>query len=159
MCKFFSKGLEQPSPSDIVAQDSLEVQYHADKRISVLILLDQLNIPFTKEPRVWISPIPDTGSMDPVFDHEHNNIYIQGLDAANQAILVSWLFDEWWNKKRANIIIYQLPGSNPVVHRLLKIDIDGQGRKWWFKGDNNRSKDPVPARDENIKWLMIATIY
>jgi len=158
MClsKLFGRTQDVPSPSDIV-KDIGTQYYEMTNRVE--IDLNHLNIPFTKPPKIWVSPIPDTDSMDPVFDHGHGNIYIAGSDEDNQNILLEWLSNEWFYDKRANIIVYQLPGQNPIVHRLDHVAWTGKGRKWWFKGDNNISKDPTPASDNDIKWLLIGTIY
>jgi len=159
LTKLFRRGANLPSPSDIVPKASLTYN------TGILeIKLDNLFIPFTKPPKVWLSSIPGTRSMDPVFDTEHNNIYIQGADSENQKILVDWLAKEWLNKKMANIIVYRIPSDfrQPAkiyaVHRLSRVEIDGE-RKWYFKGDNNITEDPYPAKDENILWVCVGSIY
>ena len=160
MCRlsnlFKRSGLDLPSPSDIIPEEAISY----DKATGKLVVdLSKTNIPFTKLPKVWPCSIPATRSMDPVFDHSHNNIYLAGADEDEQKIMVEWLAKEWFEKKSANIIVYQIPGKISIVHRLDAITTDQSGRAWWFKGDNNITKDPEPARDENIKYVAATIIY
>lgn len=169
LSKFFTGTVERPSPSDIVPEGNIRYDVSAGL---ILILLGGLNIPFTKPPKVWISSIPGTLSMDPVFDKEHNNIYIAGIDNENQKSMVDWLAKEWFDKKMANIIVYRImanPADSPLdfskahkiypVHRLSRIKVEAGERKWYFKGDNNITEDPYPAKDENILYLCIGTVF
>ena len=144
--KLFTGTIERPSPSDIVPRSSIA---HDANIIS--IDLGVLNIPFTKPPTVWIPSIPDTNSMDPVFDYGHNNILIAGVDEIEQAILCAFI-------KKGDIIVYTMPGKNPVIHRVVAINSDAEGRWFTLRGDNNASNDPHKVRDVNIKWLYIGTI-
>lgn len=158
----FRRTVDVPSPSDVVPRDSI---YYYETTNRLEIDLKRLNIPFTKPPKIWTPSIPGTKSMDPIFDKEHNNIYIQGADGENQEILLDWLAEEWFEKSMANIIAYRIPGdlSLPAeiyaVHRLSRIISDNKGRKWYFKGDNNATEDSLFARDSNILFLCIGTIY
>ena len=169
MCKLSRKlGMDKPSPSDILKEgygalfltDGVRLlkggPYHVVKR-------ELLNIPFECDPRLWICTIPDTNSMDPVFDSEHINLYIQGFGKTDQKIMVDWLVNEWFYKKSANILVYRTNGvgSTSVVHRLkdIKYGKDNLTRIWTFRGDNNRRDDPWKAGDADIQWLLIGTIY
>lgn len=169
-----SGTIDRPSPSDIFPQSAIKWN-SADSKLE--IDLSQILIPFTKTPKVSVSSIPGTISMDPVFDKEHNNIYIAGADGSNQQILVDWLAKEWFDKKMGNIIVYRVmanPDADPwdfskphkfyAVHRLLKIDLVRGQHHWWFRGDNNflwffRTRDPYPALDRNILWLCATIVY
>lgn len=149
-------GLDLPSPSDIIPEEAISY----DKTTGKLVVdLSKTNIPFNKLPKVWPCPIPATRSMDPVFDHCHSNIYLAGADEDEQKIMVGWLAKEWFDKANANIIVYKIPGKIYAVHRLDTIETDNMGRKWWFKGDNNATRDPYPARDEHVKYVAATIIY
>lgn len=156
LSNLFKSTSEQPSPSDIVPEGSLSMA--AGDKLLVNIDLAKLNIPFTKPPKAWIPMIPDTNSMDPVFDYGNNNILIAGADPENQKILVDFL-------KVGDIAVYRIPSDpgQPAlaydVHRIVKIGQDKQGRYFRFKGDNNSSTDSYIVRDDNIQWLSIGVIY
>jgi len=149
---FKPKKWEIPSPSDIVPKDSISII-----DTNVVIDLTKLNIPFTKSPKIWIPDIPDTGSMDPNFDSEHNNILIQGADEPNQKILVDWLAEQT-EKEFHNIAVYN---NNHLyaIHRVIGVAYDKEGRYFTFKGDNNPTNDPYPVRDFHIQWVSIGTIF
>jgi hypothetical protein len=148
LAKFFTGTIERPSPSDIVPKSNI-VYNSANGKLEVT--LTGTDIPFTQPPKVWVPTIPDTNSMDPVLDAEHNNILIAGADEDNQKILVDFL-------KVGDIAVYQVPEMR-AIHRIIKIETDAVGRKFTFKGDNNPQADPFVVRDENIEWLSIGTIY
>ena len=148
LAKFFTGTVERTSPSDIVPKNNIHYNSETSK---LEVTLTGIGIPFTSPPRVWIPTIPDTNSMDPVLDAEHNNILIAGADEDNQKILVDFI-------KVGDIAVYQVPGMR-AVHRVIKIETDAVGRKFTFKGDNNPQADPYEIRDENIEWLSIGTIY
>jgi hypothetical protein len=156
--KFFLGTVDVPSPSDIVPSESI---YHLEGSSQVHIDLSRLNIPFSRLPKVWIPPVPDTNSMDPGFDHQHNPILIAGADEENQQIMVEWLAQEWKRnpKTAANIIVYQLEGGYPYIHRIVAMGEDAEGRYWRLRGDNNFRRDPYKVRDRHIKWLCIGTVY
>jgi len=155
--------IERPSPSDIVNDAIGLLTGGITKSIDGYHRIDKtlLDIPFAEDPRLWICPIPDTNSMDPLFDHGHSNLYMRGVNAPDQRLMVNWIADQW-DDGMANIIVYKLTGYS-VVHRLHDIQLVGhpghEERAWWFKGDNNIRKDPHPARDSEIKWLYIGTIF
>ena len=146
--------IDKPSPSDIFPQDAI-----SQTGTGITIDFRQSSIPFTKLPSVWISAIPGTKSMDPVFDKEHNNIYIKGADEANQSILIEWLAEEWFTNKRANMIVYRDQDSTLIIHRLSEISISNGMREWRFKGDNNKTEDPCVVYDNQIEWVLATIIY
>ncbi len=157
MCLFKKKETiviqrDVSSPSDIVPRDAI-----CNIENSIVIDLCELSIPFTHPPKVWIPPIPNTDSMDPVMDCQHNNILIQGMDKENQRIMVNWIAEEWFSKQMGNVVVYQ--ADMLIIHRLVKVEYDEDGRVFTFKGDNNTSDDPYRVRDDDIKYLSIGTIY
>ena len=145
--RFFGT-FEHPSPADIVPHKNILVQ---STPVGVWVKLVRLNIPFTKDVKVWVPMIPNTNSMDGVFDFGNNNILIQGADDTNQKILVDYLIV-------GDIAVYETL-RGPTIHRIVKIGQDKEGRYFKFKGDNNPAKDPGKIRDEQISWLSIGVIY
>ena len=158
--ELFTAGMDKPSPSDIVPRSSITT---IDSNI--VVSLAKLNIPLTKTPKIWIPEIPDTNSMDGIFDFGHNNILIAGADKKEQKILVDSLMV-------GDIAVYRImqnPDDKPEdfskshksysIHRIIEIGSDNEGRYFKFKGDNTPVKDPYEARDSNILWVSIGTIY
>jgi len=149
LSRIFSGTVERPSPSNIVPEGNIRHDITANL---ILVSVGGLNIPFAKPPKVWIPPIPDSNSMDPAFDHGHNNILIAGADIFEQIKMVDFL-------KAGDIAVYEVETGRPIIHRIVKIGQDSQGRYFRFQGDNNTVKDPYKVRDENIQWLCIGTIF
>jgi len=156
--KFFMGTVDVPSPSDIVPRESI---YHLENTGMVHIDLNRLNIPLTKPPRVYIPSVPNTDSEDPIFDIGHNTILIAGADEEDHRILIEWLAEQWRQNPRtaANIIVYQMDGGYPYIHRIVAMGEDAEGRYWRLRGDNNFRRDPYKVRDRHIRWLCIGTIY
>lgn len=144
-----------PSPSNIVPDS--QISY--DDAGKLTIDLSKLNIPFTKLPKVWYPGASSVSwsSMEPVFSKDNNWLLIQGADAADQKALVDFI-------KVGDIAVYRIPADLSqasvwyAVHRIVKIGKD-DSRYFVFKGDNTALNDPYKARDENILWLAIGTIY
>jgi hypothetical protein len=166
MCFKFKGTVELPSPSDILTPGMAYLTdpgaFYNDG-IRLRLKKEYVIIPFNQDPVVWACSIPDTNSMDPVFDKGHDNLYLQGENPADQGILVNWLAQEWLSppvgeKPRANIIVYRTT-SIYAVHRLAEIKQDIQGRKWYFRGDNNSTRDAGFARDSEIQWVLTMTAY
>ncbi len=164
------EGKEHPSPSDIIKQESIselvvngiyrtdDPDPHKMHRVSVA----NLHIPFTEDPYVWLPSVADTGSMDPNQDYGHNNMLIAGYDSANHQIMLDWLATAWEDDiiNAANIVVMRSDdGLYFLLHRLVEMGTDDQGRYWRTRGDNNKLIDPPVWRDRNLEWLVIATLY
>lgn len=151
--KLFTGTIERLSPSDIVKRDAISFMVS-----NLIVDLTQLNIPFSQRPKVWICSVPDTNSMDPGFDYGHNNILVAGADEADHKIMIDFL-------KVGDIAVYRIPPdlSQPakayMIHRIVEIGKDGEGRFFRFRGDNNSSRDLYKVRDENILWVCAGTIF
>jgi signal peptidase I len=78
------------------------------------------------------------------------------VDAGHTCILTSSYKPE--ELTVGDVVVYQAP-DRQILHRIIKIEQDSQGRRYTFKGDNNYRKDPYTIRDEHIKWLLIGIIY
>lgn len=141
---------ERPSPQNIVPESSIQII--SDDNPKVEIDLTRLNIPFTRPPVVWIPSVPNTNSMDPVFDEGNNCILIRGADEENQRILVDFI-------KVGDIVVWAESETKLVIHRVVKIGRDSKGRFFRFKGDNCWFQDPWIIRDSDIRWLSVGVIY
>ena len=146
---------EVSSPSDIVPRDG--IYYNGDGLLTVD--LRKMYIELDKPPSVWIPDIPDTGSMDPVFDSEHNNILISGQTLEDHEKIVKSI-------KLGDIVVarippdYALPSTYYVIHRVWKIGQDyDSGIYYILKGDHNQGDDGIKVRAKNILHLSIGTIY
>lgn len=164
-------GLERPSIMDIVPTGAIKVNRARNK---VTIDFTQLNIPFTKPPHLLhIMEIPDTNSMDGVFDTGNNNLYFQAADEENHLLMLDWI-EHHWNYSRGmqtvdavyRIMVNSdddpLDFSQPcyyyAIHRVVGIGRGDGGRYWVFKGTNNNKPDPYTAKDENVLFVNGGTI-
>ena len=152
MCMTIKAGT--PKPSDIVPQTSIAY----DELGNIRIDLTRLNIPFTVPPIPHWPVTPGTKSMLPTFGAGHNNLFLEPVDEINHSILVDWLAYQT-NKGYRDIIVYQIPGQNPIVHRVVKCASDQSGRYFKCKGDNILYSDPGRIRDEHIKYISAGIIF
>ena len=132
--KIFKPTPEKPSPRDIIPRN--DIQYsQASKQVTIS------NI----EPEIWLTTVQDTNSMDPT------------VDAGHTCILTSSYRPE--DLVEGDIVVYEYIPGKTILHRIVKIEQDSQGRKFTLKGDNNYRKDSYAIRDEHIKWLLIGILY
>ena len=145
---------EVPSPSDIVPLAGI---YHDGQGIAT-VDLRKLNIGLRLPPQVWIPEIPDTGSMDPVFDAGNNNILIAGQDAGDHLLITRAV-------QVGDIVVarippdYNEPAQYYVIHRVWQMGMDDQGIYYILKGDHNPVDDGIKVRPEELLWLSVGTIY
>ena len=128
--KFYLKksGLERISPNDWVSRDQIDY----NEKLGLLTI--------KLEPRVKIFSIADTNSMDGILDIGHNVIGTDNFDKAKLAV--------------GDIVVYQIY-TTKIVHRIVEITEDKNGRIYRCRGDNNIEVDPYFLRDLNIKYLVI----
>ena len=157
--KFFTGTVERPSPSDIFdrAQVLVEGGFYVDDTGRTRIKRDRLFLPFKEDPEAWFCEVPGTGSEDPLMDFGTYNVYIRGVTPVDQQAMVEWLAKEQ-AAGAANLMVYRSPWTY-AIHRNVAVSQDSKGRRWYFKGDNNASRDPGYARDNEIQWLLGAVIY
>lgn len=163
VCKLtnvFKPTVDQPSPSDIVRDDQVislftgGTVYHDG--VHWRIRRDVFNIPLAEDMKLWVCSIPDTNSMDPVFDAGHKNLYVWPTNHADKNQLRNWMVEQY-NAGNRDIAVYR-NATTYAVHRISRITMDKTGRRWYFKGDNNAREDSGYARDSEIEWLYIGTI-
>lgn len=126
---------EVPSPGDRIPPENIIYNKVAHK-IEILGIL----------PNIWLVEPQDTNSMDPTVDIGHTLILTDNFKPDDLS--------------PGDIVAYQLP-EKPylILHRIVRVETDSQGRKWTFKGDNNYSEDRYEVRDEHLKWLKLGVIY
>jgi len=125
-------GQERISPQDWVRRD--QIDYDAGLRRLVVDL----------EPNIKIFSLADTNSMDGLMDIGHNVIATDYFDKAKLAV--------------GDIVIYQVY-TTKIVHRIVSIKEDANGRIYRCKGDNNTRIDPYYLRDLHIRYLVLGIIY
>ena len=125
-------GLERFSPNDWVKQDQID---YIEKSKLLTIKL---------EPNVKIFGIADTNSMDGLLDIGHNVIATDHFDKAKLAV--------------GDIVVYQVY-TTKIVHRIVEIKEDANGRIYRMRGDNNVDTDPYYLRDLHIRYLVLGVIY
>mgnify|MGYP001577338382 CR=1 FL=1 len=140
-------GTKPKSPSDWLREDAMS--YNEDTGI-LTVDLNKMNVQLEMPPRLWYPPIPDTGSMLPVFGAGNNNLLIWGRTPNDQKALLDFA-------KAGDIAVYRTDRFY-AIHRIKK-KIVGTVRKWIFRGDNNTVDDPDAASDEQLQWVSLGTLY
>lgn len=162
---------DKPSIADIVLQTGILADDYSKKFI---IDMHQLNIPFTKPPVLLpIMEIPNSKSMDGLFDYGNNNLYIKPADEINHRFMVDWISTQWLLTSGLQTVdavsrIMANDEDDPedftkphlwyAIHRLVEVGFDEKGRYFWFAGINNPERDPFVCRDRNVLWLNTGTI-
>jgi len=93
----------------------------------------------------WAS-YTNTNSMDPLLDTGANGLEITPKNE-----------DDIY---RGDIVAYEskiTPGL--IIHRIVDIKEDEEGKYFIFKGDNNNTSDPEKVRFSQIKYILIGIIY
>ena len=125
-------GLERISPNDWVKRDQID---YIEKSKLLTIKL---------EPNVKIFSVADTNSMDGLLDIGHNVIATDNFDKAKLAV--------------GDMVVYQIYLTK-IVHRIVEITEDKNGRIYRCRGDNCIDTDPYYLRDLHIKWLVLLIGY
>ena len=122
---------EKPSPANRITEDQIEVY---DDR--VIIKLQNAK---------WAG-FTDTNSMDPLIDEESNAIQIvpQSEDEIQIGDIISY------DSKTYHTMI---------IHRVVYISEDENGKYFIAKGDNNPDPDPEKIRFNQIKRILVGILY
>ena len=133
--KIFIGTEDIPSPRDIIKKHQISWDYTKES----------ITIHGVKG-YVWITGVADTNSMDGVFDYGHTVLLIKEFERNELAV--------------GDIVVFRPTRyAQQIIHRIIKIGEDAQGRWYRTKGDNNYRKDPYILRDTHIKFLCIGIIY
>ena len=130
----FKPTVDIPSPRDIIDQRDIEFD-----EIKQRITIDNIM------PPIWLTTVADTNSMDGTVDMGHTCILTGHFNHADLKI--------------GDVVVYDVGLGFTVLHRIIDIKEDEQGRKYTTKGDNNHQADGYELRDAHIKWLLIGIIY
>ena len=123
--------VEINSPHDRIKESQIHI--HQDK-----IIIDI-------EGASWAS-YADTNSMDPVLDYGANGLELKPKSEDDLFI--------------GDIVAYESKITNElIIHRIVDIKEDSQGKYFILKGDNNITKDPEKVRFSQIKYMLIGIIY
>jgi len=95
-------------------------------------------------PNIWLAGVDDTNSMDPVVDAGHTCILTNNFEHKDLTV--------------GDVVVYQYY-TKKIMHRIVKITKDSEGRIFTLRGDNTGRHDPFILRDQNIKWLLLGIIY
>ena len=144
----YKPTVDIPSPRDIIPNENV---IHFENQNCITIRLHKPNLPINREPDVWLTTVADTNSMDAMVDYGHTCILIKGQTRAEHRALVQSL--------RVGDVVVYTNGTDNILHRIIEITTDEQGRKYKLKGDNNWAPDPYIIRDAHILWLLIGVIY
>ena len=135
-------GKEIPSPRDIIAQS--DIVYLGDKQIVTIgnVL-----------PKVWLTTVADTNSMDGTIDIGHtmilsnNKKYLDKVDIGDIVVWQKWVL--WVNKL----------ASKTIMHQIIAIAEDDKGWFCYTQGINCPSKDPWKIRRKDIMWIALGVIW
>ena len=125
--------VDKPSPRDITLQGN--IKYIKSKKT-----IEIRNVP----PTIWLTTVQDTNSMDPVMDYTHTCILTDNFDPRDLAV--------------GDAVVYRA-GAGQILHRIVEIGTDEEGRYYRLKGDNCYYIDPYIVRGKHIRWLLLGVIY
>ncbi|HLC63130.1 MAG TPA: hypothetical protein VJJ21_02315 [Candidatus Nanoarchaeia archaeon] len=86
----------------------------------------------------------NTNSMVPFLDEGTNAIQIQPGNPEDIQL--------------GDIISYEY-GDSIIIHRVVEINEDSEGKYYIVKGDNNPQEDPIRVRFPQIKRILVGVIY
>jgi hypothetical protein len=122
---------EQNNPKDRIKESQIHVY---DNTVVI-----EINDP------EW-STFTDTNSMDPVIDKGANAIHIVPKYEDDLEI--------------GDIVAYESKyAKGTIIHRIIDIKYDEEGKYFILKGDNNPKEDPGKIRFSQIKRVLVAIIY
>jgi hypothetical protein len=122
---------EKSSPKERITEDH------------ILVMKDKVQININDAQ--WAT-FTDTNSMDPV------------IDAGSYAIEVTPKSED--DLSVGDIAAYSSDfADGTIIHRIVHIGNDEQGKYFVLKGDNNPTSDPGRVRFSQIKSVVVAIIY
>ena len=131
--RFYLKqsGAEKISPNDWL-KDSDIIYLDNDGLLTIKL-----------KPKVWVTGVSDTNSMDGLVDYGHHVILTTAFDKSKLAV--------------GDIVCYQYY-TRFILHRIVQIK-EGANRLYKCRGDNNITDDPYWLADANIKYLCVGILY
>ena len=86
----------------------------------------------------------NTNSMDPLLGDMSNGLEV--MPESEDDIYVG------------DVIVYETD-IGLIVHRVVEIGSDEDGKYFILKGDNNTSKDPYKVRFDQIRYVLVGVLY
>jgi tetrahydromethanopterin S-methyltransferase subunit A len=126
---FTENSKDLMSPSDRIKQSQIHVY---DKR--VVIDIDAQ----------W-AKIANTKSMDPILDE---GTFVLQIIPENENDI-----------NLGDIITYISPEGLRIIHRVIDINFDDEGKYFILKGDNNKEPDPYKVRFDMIDRILVGILY
>jgi len=127
----FIVSKEQASPKDRIKESQIHVY-------------DDYVVIDVSDPE-W-STFTDTNSMDPFLDKGANAIHIVPQDEDELQV--------------GDVVAYEPSFTDStVIHRIIEIGEDEDGKYFIMKGDNNSQADPGKVRFDQIRRVLVAIIY
>ena len=99
---------------------------------------------------LWVTPVANTKSMDPVIDSIHIALleeYPQYKDGFGFGDLCV-----------GDIIGYEVY-PKIILHRIIAINEYEGGRIYTCRGDNTAGQDPYAIGDVHVKWVLVGILY
>jgi len=153
MC--FSKKKVEPIKVSLDS-NTLEVEWNryppesGIERISPQGWIDRSKVEFYKDKMVIRGKdlsygiLADTNSMDGVMDYPHTTINEKDFDRDSLKV--------------GDIVSYNA-GVGLIIHQIIRIEEDAQGRLYTLQGINNHIPDGYLVRNSNIVSVMVGLIY
>ncbi len=92
------------------------------------------------------SEYEDTNSMDPLLDKHSNGLEVKPEKEEDITV--------------GDVIVYKPKwASGFVIHRVVSINEDEQGRYYIVKGDNSDTVDPEKVRFDQVAGILVGIIY
>ncbi len=121
---------------------------------AVIIKKGDLTILLDEDPKVWLTTVQDTNSLDTFIDYRHTVVLIAGANEKDHERILDAIIP-------GDIVVYEVPGQ-VIIHAVKEIKIDPRnGRTWTTHGLNPliTQNDPYILMDSNIKWVVVGVFY
>ena len=92
----------------------------------------------------YLAEYADTNSMDPLIDEMSNGIEV--IPESENAVHLG------------DVVVYETD-IGLIVHRIVEIGNDEEGKYFILKGDNNPDEDPYKVRFGQIRYVLVGVLY
>ena len=143
--------VERISPQEWLPFTAFNIT-QVDSKANIAVDLSKLKVALRLPPNIIMSEVDDSNSMDPTIDKGGVQFYIAGVNTDDHRLLVNAL-------TVGDIAVYERTNGEHIIHRIIAIRQDKEGKYYRFKGDNNSVADSDRVRVEHIKLVHIGSIY
>lgn len=107
-----------------------------------LLILSLSLLGFFLAGQFYLQPaILQGSSMEPSYPEGYIGFFLRNFDSQNIGI--------------GSVISYEFNKTLWICHRVISKGIDDRGIFYIAKGDNNTVEDPLPARPEQVKGILV----